>query len=61
MSSGEGCGAFGAEAPLNSYQTRIAQMTLFRLCFTIAIGLFALFAAPDAFAQRTATATTSRA
>ena len=26
-------------------------MTLFRLCFTIAIGLFALFAAPDAFAQ----------
>ena len=34
-----------------SYQTRIAQMMLFRLCFTIAIGLFALFAAPDAFAQ----------
>ena len=26
-------------------------MTLFRLCFAIAIGLFALFAAPDAFAQ----------
>ena len=26
-------------------------MTLIRLCFTIAIGLFALFAAPDAFAQ----------
>jgi lipoprotein-anchoring transpeptidase ErfK/SrfK len=30
---------------------RIAQMTLIRLCFTIAIALFALFAAPDAFAQ----------
>ena len=26
-------------------------MTLFRLCFTIAIVLFAPFAAPDAFAQ----------
>jgi len=30
---------------------RITQMILFRLCFTIAIGLFALFSAPDAFAQ----------
>jgi lipoprotein-anchoring transpeptidase ErfK/SrfK len=30
---------------------RIAQMMLVRLCFTIAIGLFALLAAPDAFAQ----------
>jgi lipoprotein-anchoring transpeptidase ErfK/SrfK len=30
---------------------RIAQMTLIRLCFTIAIALFALLTAPDAFAQ----------
>jgi lipoprotein-anchoring transpeptidase ErfK/SrfK len=30
---------------------RIAQMMLIRLFFTIAIALFALFAAPDAFAQ----------
>jgi len=30
---------------------RIAQMMLIRLCFTIAISLFALFAAPNAFAQ----------
>jgi lipoprotein-anchoring transpeptidase ErfK/SrfK len=30
---------------------RIAQMMLFRLCFTIAIGLFALLTGPSAFAQ----------
>jgi len=30
---------------------RITQMTLFRLCFTIAVSLFVLCAAPDAFAQ----------
>jgi lipoprotein-anchoring transpeptidase ErfK/SrfK len=30
---------------------RIVQMMLIRLCFTIALSLFALFAAPNAFAQ----------
>jgi lipoprotein-anchoring transpeptidase ErfK/SrfK len=46
---GEGRSAFGLDALLTSM--RIAQMMLIRLCFIAAIGLFALFAAPNAFAQ----------
>jgi lipoprotein-anchoring transpeptidase ErfK/SrfK len=50
MGFGVGGGAFGVERRFTS-QMRIVQMTLIRLCFAIAVSVFALLVAPNAFAQ----------